>query len=56
MVDFGGVRIGGCSGIYKSGDYKRGHFEYRTFGPYLGAQGVRSAYHTRSSQARARGT
>ena len=28
VVTFGGVRIGGISGIFKKGDYQRGHFEH----------------------------
>lgn len=27
VVRFGGLRIAGLSGIYKDGDYPRGHFE-----------------------------
>ncbi|KAF8599429.1 DBR1-domain-containing protein [Ceratobasidium sp. AG-I] len=42
-VGFGGLRIAGVSGIYKSYDYRRGHHEHL---PYKKSD-VRSAYHTR---------
>lgn len=44
VVHFGGIRIGGLSGIYKSHDYKKGHFER----PPYNDSTVRSAYHVRS--------
>lgn len=43
VVNFGGVRIGGISGIYKSGDYHRGHFEK----PPFSDRDIRSFYHVR---------
>ncbi|KAG1670357.1 hypothetical protein FOA52_000117 [Chlamydomonas sp. UWO 241] len=43
VVKFGGLRIGGLSGIYKSGDYTRGHDEVL---PYNDSS-VRSMYHIR---------
>ncbi|XP_078368423.1 uncharacterized protein LOC144652266 [Oculina patagonica] len=44
VVNFGGIRIGGLSGIYKGHDYNKGHFEK----PPYNDSTVRSAYHVRS--------
>ena len=44
VVNFGGIRIAGLSGIYKGHDYNKGHFERP---PYNNST-VRSAYHVRS--------
>ncbi|XP_069081854.1 lariat debranching enzyme isoform X2 [Pleurodeles waltl] len=44
VVNFRGVRIGGLSGIFKSHDYKKGHFEC----PPYNQQTMRSAYHVRN--------
>lgn len=44
IVEFGGVRIGGISGIFKGHDYNKGHFER----PPYSDDTIRSAYHTRS--------
>ncbi|XP_045178356.2 lariat debranching enzyme A-like [Mercenaria mercenaria] len=44
VVQVGGVRIGGMSGIYKSKDYMKGHFEHP---PYC-EDSKRSAYHIRN--------
>ncbi|KAM4698422.1 lariat debranching enzyme [Rhinophrynus dorsalis] len=44
VVKYRGVRIGGISGIFKSHDYRKGHFEY----PPYSKDTVRSAYHVRS--------
>ena len=41
VVNFGGIRIAGLSGIYKGHDYNKGHFERP---PYNNST-VRSAYH-----------
>ena len=46
VVNFGGIRIGGASGIYKSGDYPRGHFERFPFDRST----LRSVYHIRRLQ------
>ena len=43
VINFGDLRVGGLSGIYKSGDYKRGQHERP---PYRDNQ-VKSAYHVR---------
>ena len=43
VVRFGGLRIGGLSGIYKEHDYVKGHFER----PPFDRSEVRSAYHVR---------
>ena len=43
VVRFGDLRIGGLSGIFKSGDYRCGHHERP---PYKGGD-VKSAYHVR---------
>ena len=44
VVNFGGLRIAGLSGIYKSHDYNKGHYETPPFD-----QGtLRSIYHVRS--------
>ena len=44
VVQFGGLRIGGISGIYKDHDYNKGHFEM----PPFNESTKRSIYHTRS--------
>lgn len=44
VINYGGVRIGGLSGIYKGHDYNKGHFEK----PPYNESTVRSAYHIRS--------
>ncbi|KAJ2158540.1 lariat debranching enzyme [Coemansia sp. RSA 552] len=47
VVRFGGLRIGGISGIYKDHDYPKGFFEYPPFGGH-----ARSAmHHVRSFEA-----
>ena len=44
MVRFGGLRIGGLSGIFKARDYARGHFEH----PPYNEDTKRSCYHIRN--------
>ena len=44
VLRFGGVRIGGISGIYKERDYMKGHFEH----PPYNDDTKRSAYHVRN--------
>ena len=44
MVNFRGVRIAGLSGIFKPGDYCRGHFEH----PPYNDNTRRSCYHVRN--------
>lgn len=44
VVEYGGVRIGGVSGIFKQHDFKKGHFER----PPYSEDTIRSAYHTRN--------
>ncbi|KAL4217422.1 lariat debranching enzyme [Mactra antiquata] len=44
VVQFGGVRIGGMSGIYKGKDFMKGHFEH----PPYSEDTKRSAYHIRT--------
>nr|XP_033800415.1 lariat debranching enzyme isoform X1 [Geotrypetes seraphini] len=44
VVNYHGLRIGGISGIFKSHDYRKGHFEC----PPYNQQTVRSAYHVRN--------
>ena len=46
VVRFGGLRIGGISGIWKSHDYRKGHFER----PPYDRSSIRSAYHVRELQ------
>lgn len=43
VINFGGVRIGGLSGIWSAGDYQKGHCERP---PYRGGS-CKSAYHVR---------
>lgn len=44
VVQFGGLRIGGMSGIYKARDYNKGHFEH----PPYSEDTKRSCYHIRN--------
>lgn len=44
VVNFGGLRIAGLSGIYKSHDYNKGHYE----SPPFNQATLRSVYHVRS--------
>ena len=44
VVSFGGIRIGGLSGIYKHHDFYKGHFEI----PPFSENSMRSFYHTRN--------
>lgn len=43
VVNFGGIRIGGMSGLFKIHDYHKGHFEFPPYKP----ETLRSAYHIR---------
>jgi lariat debranching enzyme len=43
VVQFGGLRIAGLSGIYKKQDYLKGHFEVPPYSP----GNIRSAYHVK---------
>lgn len=44
VVNFGGMRIGGLLGIYKSYDYNKGYFERLLYNDFI----VRSVYYIRS--------
>ncbi|KAK7882310.1 hypothetical protein WMY93_028484 [Mugilogobius chulae] len=44
VIRYKGIRIGGASGIFKSYDYRKGHFEY----PPYNAETLRSVYHIRN--------
>ncbi|XP_060084450.1 lariat debranching enzyme-like [Ylistrum balloti] len=44
VLKFGGVRIGGISGIYKGRDFNKGHFEH----PPYNEESKRAAYHIRN--------
>lgn len=46
VVQFGGIRIGGLSGIHKGHDYLKGHFEH----PPYNDHSKRSAYHVRGME------
>ncbi|KAI9028878.1 lariat debranching enzyme, C-terminal domain-containing protein, partial [Phycomyces nitens] len=43
VINYRGVRIGGISGIFKSNDYKKGHYETSPYSP----QSIKSVYHVR---------
>lgn len=43
MLNFGGIRLGGVSGIYKKCDFFKGHYEH----PPFNESTLRSFYHTR---------
>lgn len=46
VVEFGGIRIGGVSGIYKSMDYLKPHFELPPYSP----SSIKSSYHVRATE------
>eukprot|EP00271_Cylindrocystis_brebissonii_P021941 TRINITY_DN8175_c0_g1_i1.p1 TRINITY_DN8175_c0_g1~~TRINITY_DN8175_c0_g1_i1.p1 ORF type:complete len:464 (+),score=100.68 TRINITY_DN8175_c0_g1_i1:370-1761(+) len=48
VVKFGGLRIGGLSGIFKGHDYNTGHYER----PPYSAGDIRSVYHVRDYEVR----
>jgi lariat debranching enzyme len=50
VVTVKGIKIGGLSGIFKSGDYSQGHWEH----PPYDDGSMRSAYHIREYQVRGR--
>ncbi|KAG1470069.1 hypothetical protein G6F56_002893 [Rhizopus delemar] len=46
VINFGGIRIGGLSGIFKAKDYRLGHYER----PPYDKSSMRSTYHVREYQ------
>jgi len=48
VINVGGVRIAGASGIYKANDYNRGHYEKAPYSP----SHLRSIYHVREYDIR----
>ncbi|KAG2220824.1 hypothetical protein INT45_004485 [Circinella minor] len=48
VINYKGLRIGGVSGIFKHGDYSRGHYETIPYSP----SELRSAYHVREYDIR----
>lgn len=48
VINFGGLRIGGLSGIAKENHYKKGHYETSPYNP----SDIRSAYHVREYDVR----
>lgn len=44
VIRYNGIRIGGASGIFKSYDYRKGHFEYPPYNP----DSLKTVYHIRN--------